>query len=107
MPAGVPGGDPPLGPPPATMRSARRCADLMATFSSGVCMSCKPFSLDTRPYMIQSISRHQAAAFTRDTSVLCRPAEAHDVRCPAAPEGLQFMSRTLEVEPGCVYARPG
>ena len=29
-------------PPPATMRSAERCADLMATFSSGVCMSCRP-----------------------------------------------------------------
>ena len=24
------------------MRSAERCADLMATFSSGVCMSCRP-----------------------------------------------------------------
>ncbi len=41
-PMGVPGGEAPLGPPLASMRSARRCADLMATFSSGVCMSCKP-----------------------------------------------------------------
>ena len=40
-PAGVRGGESPLGGPPPTMRSARRCADLMATFSSGVCMSCK------------------------------------------------------------------
>ena len=40
-PAGIPGLEGPLGGPPPTMRSARRCADLMATFSSGVCMSCK------------------------------------------------------------------